>query len=165
MNNIYLTGIMGCGKTVIGKRLAQTAKREFIDTDEWIERREGKTIAAIFEGDGEAGFRRAESAVLLAASKSERAVVSCGGGIVILEENVRVMKETGVIIYIKRDIDKILADINTNTRPLLKQGAEKLKEIYEVRRAIYEACCDFVLPNNGRIEDAARVLGEMLGNH
>ncbi len=158
MKNIYLTGMMGCGKTAIGKRFARAAKRRFVDTDELVAARSGITISDIFEKYGEAEFRAKESEALFDAAQMEGAVVSCGGGIVLNLENVRVMRQTGRVVYIKRDIEDIIATVNTGTRPLLRDDGSNIRALFEKRRDIYEGACDVVLLNDGSLKLAVERL-------
>lgn len=143
MNNIYLTGMMGCGKTTTGKILAGITGRTFFDTDELIERKAGVSIAEIFERFGEAHFRRMESDALEEISEQNDAVVACGGGIVLDEKNVEVMKETGRIIYLDRDIEELIQTVETGKRPLLKDGQQKVRQIFAARKSIYEQAADY----------------------
>lgn len=96
--NIYLVGFMGTGKTAVGKELAKKKKWQFVDLDELIELREKRTIADIFAKEGEPYFRRIEKLVLKEVSKEKKFVVACGGGIVINKDNIKIMKDTGIII-------------------------------------------------------------------
>ncbi|MEG0784709.1 MAG: shikimate kinase, partial [Christensenella sp.] len=94
MGNIYLTGMMGCGKSAIGKRLAERLELPFVDIDLLIEQQQKKTINEIFVQGGEALFRKIEANTLYDAAQNESgAVVSCGGGTVLADENVCIMRE------------------------------------------------------------------------
>ena len=98
MNNIYLVGFMGTGKTAVGKELAKKKKLQFVDLDELIELREKRVISDIFAKNGEPYFRKAEKRVLKEVSKEKKFMVACGGGIVLDKGNIKIMKETGIII-------------------------------------------------------------------
>lgn len=139
--NIYLTGIMSCGKTVKGKRVARTLGWEFIDADEYIEKISGRTVKQLF-AEGEHVFRKWESKAMYELSLRKNIVVATGGGAILKDENVSAMKLSGIIVLIERNIEDILNGINTDTRPLLKDGKEKLVSIYEARKDRYYATCD-----------------------
>jgi shikimate kinase len=129
MGNIYLVGFMGTGKTHIGKELARKKKWVFVDFDDLIELREKRRIADIFAKDGEAYFRRVENKVLKEVAKEKKFVVACGGGVVINPENIKVMKETGIMICLCATPEVILKRTSgSGERPLLKV-AEPKKQI------------------------------------
>lgn len=149
-------GMMGSGKSAIGRELAKKLRMEFADVDAWIEKRQGRKISAIFEEDGEALFRRIETDTLAQiARRKTGTVVSCGGGIVLADENVRMMRDTGTVVLVRRDIETIIRSVDTKKRPLLKDGAENARRIFRERAARYEACCDLCIENNGTIAQAA----------
>lgn len=150
-NNIVLIGMPGCGKTTIGKTLAETIKMEFIDVDEYIERTEEKSIADIFK-NGEEAFRYVESRIVDELSNKDKIVISTGGGVIKRKENMMALSKNGVIIFINRPLSKIMGDVDTETRPLLKDGKEKLKKLYEERFELYKAYCDFEVLNDESIE-------------
>lgn len=139
--NIYLTGIMSCGKTVKGKRVARTLGWEFIDADEYIEKISGRTVKQLF-AEGEHVFRKWEYKAMYELSLRKNIVVATGGGAILKDENVSAMKLSGIIVLIERNIEDILNGINTDTRPLLKDGKDKLVSIYEARKDRYYATCD-----------------------
>lgn len=139
--NIYLTGIMSCGKTVKGKRVARTLGWEFIDADEYIEKISGRTVKQLF-AEGEHVFRKWESKAMYELSLRKNIVVATGGGAILKDENVSAMKLSGIIVLIERNIEDILNGINTDIRPLLKDGKDKLVSIYEARKDRYYATCD-----------------------
>ncbi len=163
MEKFYLTGMMGCGKSAIGKRLSQKLKIPFVDLDALIERREGKKITEIFAQGGDQMFRDIETETLKeVAGRNQQIVVSCGGGIILRDENVCVMKETGSVILIHRDIDSIAKSIQLGKRPVLKNDAKNVRHIYEQRKDRYEAVSDLKIDNNGSIEETVKRLAQML---
>ena len=126
MNNIYLTGFMATGKTHIGKELAKKKKWRFLDLDELIEFKEKRRIADIFAKDGEAYFRRREKQTLKEVAKEKKFVVACGGGIVIDPDNVRIMKQTGLMICLCAKPEVILKRAaGLSQRPLLNVADPK----------------------------------------
>ena len=145
--NIYLTGIMSCGKTTKGRKVAQKLGWEFVDADKYIEEISGESIAQMFE-KGEDYFRNWESKAMYMLSQRKNLVVATGGGVVLRDVNVSAMKLSGIIALIERNIDDIIANVNTETRPLLKDGADKLRKIYEDRKERYYNTCDVVIKSH-----------------
>src|SRR3989338_6719350 len=120
MNNIYLVGFMGTGKTSVGKELAKQKKWQFVDLDELIELKERHSIADIFAKEGEPYFRRVEDKVLKEVAREKKFVLACGGGIVINPENIKLMKESGILICLKASPEAILKrTAGYSHRPLL----------------------------------------------
>lgn len=151
-SNIVLTGIMGCGKTTLGKMLAKRLNMGFIDIDKFIEDKYGK-IPELFK-KGENYFREIEHSAVLEISDREGFVIATGGGVVIREDNISALKRKGIIFFIDRPLDKILSDIDTSGRPLLKDGKDKLTEIYQERYPLYTGTCDVHIINAAGPEKA-----------
>lgn len=147
MNNIYLIGMPGCGKSAFGKALAKRTKREFYDTDAVIVKREGP-ISEIFSQKGEQYFRKLESQILCELGEKENAVISTGGGIIKNPKNIKQMKRTGKICFLDRPLERIYADVDRKSRPLLAGGEDKLKALYEERYSIYCKSADKKIRNN-----------------
>ena len=129
--NIYLTGMMGCGKTTLGALLAEQAGAEFLDMDAQIVREEGKSIPQIFAEAGEDGFREIETRVLSEIAERDGLVVACGGGVVLLERNVEIMKQSGKIYFIDRAPEEILQGMDMSGRPVLRDGEKTFQEVYK----------------------------------
>ncbi len=148
MNNIYFIGLMGAGKTTIGRLLAKLMAREFYDSDVEIERKTGVKIPLIFELEGEAGFRKRETAAIEELSQLENVIVATGGGAVLLEENREFLKKSGKIIYLRAKVNDLYQRTrNDKSRPLL-QGAnpkQKLEQLYIARDPIYTALADCIV--------------------
>lgn len=144
MKNIYLVGFMATGKTSVGKELAKRKKLQFIDLDELIEFKEKRTIADIFAKNGEPYFRRLEKAALKEASKEKNFVVACGGGIVLDKDNIRTMKESGIIICLTASPAVILKRASAyRHRPLLNvSNPRKQIELLLKLRSPYYAQAD-----------------------
>lgn len=163
MNNIYLVGMMGCGKTTIGRLLAQKTQYAFVDLDELIEHREDRTISNIFASEGEGYFRNVERDVLGEISEKDEQIVSCGGGIILDRRNIQTMQHTGKIIYVERDPEATIQTIDTSGRPLLKD-LSAFQKIYRERQPLYEICCTFKVRNEDIVDTVDAILSE-LGIH
>lgn len=148
--NIILTGMPGCGKSVIAKALQEMTGKAVIDTDEIIENRTGMTIPEIFRKRGETAFRVLESEVIREVSKNSSKIISLGGGAVLNPENYSPLHQNGKIFFIRRDTELLATD----GRPLSK-SPETLKQMQEIRLPLYRDFCDTEVENDGTIEDAA----------
>lgn len=162
---IYLTGMPGSGKTVLGRALADRLNRAFIDLDEEIEKTSGRSISKIFEEDGEAGFRALETEALRGASERIGAVVSTGGGIVLREENWRIMDDTGLVLFIDRPPKLIAKDVNPGHRPLLQGDPNKIFDLYRARETLYRGRCHIMIPNAGDAQSALETLVSVALEH
>ena len=132
---------MGSGKTSIGKKLSKMMKFNFIDTDHLIEEKTGVDIPTIFEHEGESGFRKRENKILEDISNIENSVLGTGGGIIILEENRKIIKNMGFIVYLTASIKELVYRTEQDrNRPLIKDGdtKKKIEEILKEREKIYE---------------------------
>jgi len=131
---------MGTGKTAVGKELARKKKWQFVDLDELIELREKRTIADIFAKDGEPYFRKIEKKILNEVSRENKFVVACGGGIVIDQENIKTMKEAGIIICLTATPEAILKRTSGYAhRPLLnvKYPKKQIELLLKLRSPFY----------------------------
>ncbi len=140
MKNLYLIGFMGTGKSAVGKLLSMKLGIEFIDLDSYIEVKSNTTIADIFGQEGEEYFRQVEKQSLKEISRKDNLVVSCGGGIVIDQANIDLMKQKGRIICLAASIEKILERTKNNPhRPLLNvdDPQAKIKYLLEQRQDKY----------------------------
>lgn len=153
--NLVLIGMTGSGKTSFGKELSRKLDRPFIDTDDVIEQTTHRTIPELFE-IGEPHFRTIETSICKqVASQSAYSIISCGGGVILKEENIRALEKTGWIVFIDRPVEHIIKDIQLDHRPLLKKGAKKLYQLYKDRINLYRAAADFIVENHS---DEAYVL-------
>jgi shikimate kinase len=120
MDNIYLVGFMGTGKSSVGMRVAREMKGDFIDLDKLIEEKENKTIAEIFKEKGEPYFRGLEKKFLKDAANKKNQIIACGGGIVIDQDNIKLMKNSGTMVCLTATPDVILERTRkSNHRPIL----------------------------------------------
>jgi shikimate kinase len=150
--NIFLVGLMGSGKTTIGKILARHRSLEFFDSDHEIVERCGVTIPTIFEIEGEAGFRRRETCVIEELTQRQGIVLATGGGAILAPENRRALKAGGTVVYLRCQPQELyLRTRHDKNRPLLQTDdpLKKLKELYAVRHALYMEAADIVL-DSGR---------------
>lgn len=156
--NILLIGMPGCGKTTIGKALAQKLGRPLADVDEKIIEEAGCSIPHIFATEGEEGFRVREHRALAQIAKESGQVISAGGGIVTRPENRDPMEENSVVVWLHRDLDKL----PTDGRPVSQSVPRE--ELYRRRVPLYEAMAQVTVDNNGTVEDTVdeiirRVMG------
>ncbi|MFC3337241.1 shikimate kinase [Paracandidimonas soli] len=145
---IFLIGMMGAGKTTIGRILARCLGREFVDLDHALEAKCGVRIALIFEIEGEEGFRRRETAQLDECSLKPGIVLATGGGAVLAPENRRLLKERGTVIYLRADADELFRRLERDrTRPLLQtpDPRARIRELLALREPLYEEAADLVL--------------------
>ena len=150
--NTVLTGMPGSGKTTVGELLAKQTGRPFIDTDAALTKKIGN-IADFINKNGEAEFRKKETEIIKELTADMRgAIIATGGGAVLKEENVRALRENGVIYYLDRRISLITPD---SSRPL-SSDRESLRARYAERRGIYEKTCDYRVINNLSPEETAR---------
>ena len=156
MENIVLIGMPGCGKTTIGKVLAQRTGKRFVDTDAYIQEMTGKSIPAIFAEEGEAAFRNYETEVIKNLSKESGLVIATGGGCVTQNRNYSPLHQNSTIVWIHRPLHLLSAE----GRPLsLKTNPE---EMFMHRKPLYEAFADFSIDNSADFENAVNTILEKL---
>ncbi len=147
-NNIYLVGLMGAGKTTVGKLIAKQTGKAFHDSDVEIKCKTGVSIAHIFEVEGEAGFRARETAAIMELVRLENIVLATGGGAVLSAENRVLLKKNGTVIYLRATVNELWARTrNDRNRPLLQTGnpQAKLAELYEIRDPLYREVADLIV--------------------
>ena len=152
--NIVLCGMMGVGKSVVGAALARRAGARWVDTDQMITEKCGE-IATIFEQFGEEYFRNLEVETVKALVQEDGLVISTGGGLVLREENVSLLKQNGKIVWLRGKVDTLTKRLSEDkTRPLLKTDRgclqEKLTKMLENRAPIYERIADFAVDIDGK---------------
>ena len=138
---IFLIGMMGVGKSTIGRLLARQTGFEFIDCDHELEARNGVTIATLFEVEGEESFRQRESALLDELTQRSGVVLGTGGGAVLRDENREWLRARGLVIYLHASVDEILRRTQSDrSRPLLQTDDRRtrIEELIRSRRELYE---------------------------
>ena len=156
MENIILIGMPGCGKSTIGKKLADTLGKEFIDADQALEVHFGRPITEIIPQDGEPAFRAMETEILQMLGKRSGLIIATGGGCVTQERNYPLLHQNGTIFWLKRDLEKL----PTHGRPLSQKN--KLSELFKVRKPLYEAFADITIDNDGNAEQTIQQILEAL---
>ncbi|MGH8719380.1 MAG: shikimate kinase [Burkholderiales bacterium] len=146
--NIFLVGLMGAGKTTVGKLLAQHLNKRFVDCDREIENRSGVSIPLIFEIEGEAGFRRRESRLLEELAARDDLVLATGGGAVLSGQNRKLLASRGTVVYLRASVHELwLRTRYDKNRPLL-QGNDvrsKLRTLYAQRDPLYREIADIIV--------------------
>lgn len=148
--NICIIGLMGSGKTIIGKSLAKLSNRQHFDTDRLIEEKYKKSISQIFKDDGETFFRKIEEITVLDILKKKNCIISLGGGSVLSNKVRKQLKQKAITIYLKVDISELESRLkNSKKRPLINDGdlGENIKKIFESRKKFYNIA-NFVIENN-----------------
>ncbi len=162
--NIILTGMMGAGKTTVGKELATIMNCNFIDLDETIEKNYGK-ISDIFKQKGEEYFRQIETLELKKLNIRETFVLSTGGGIVLKDENIKILQTLGYVFYLEASTDTIYERIkNQKHRPLLNTPDPKrsIEEILSKRKKLYENSGEKITVNNKNVKEIAEEIYERI---
>ncbi|MGR8933931.1 MAG: shikimate kinase AroK [Gammaproteobacteria bacterium] len=144
--NIYLIGLMGAGKTTIGKQLAKALQWPFYDSDKAIEESTGVDIPTIFEFEGEEGFRLRERKMLQTLTALKGIVLATGGGAVISEQNRTALKANGFVVYLQCSVERIIERTRKDTqRPLLRTDnpRQRIEELLVQREPLYLSCADY----------------------
>jgi 3-dehydroquinate synthase len=147
-NNIFLIGLMGAGKTTVGRALAKRLDKQFIDSDHEIEARTGASIPLIFEIEGEVSFRQREAAVIRDLTAQSNIVLATGGGAVLKPENRAYLKSRGTVIYLRASVGNILQRTSHDkNRPLLQTAdpRQKLEQLSKEREPLYLEIADLVV--------------------
>ena len=163
--HIFLIGMPGAGKTTIGKALAQTLGLEFFDVDTEIQERTGKSIQNIIIHDGEDEFHQLELEVIQdLVSHKKASVIATGGGTVLCDATAELMRESGYVVLIQRDVKQILDDLDMEIRPLLKESIEYIFRLYEERQPIYERVSHIKIENISNVADVVKAVIAALPN-
>ena len=148
MKNIVLIGFAGCGKSSTGRKAAKALGLPFFDSDLEIEKEQGISITEIFETKGAAAFRTLETEMMAKLAQKPQCIIATGGGVVTIAQNMQILKQNGIVIYMQATPEKILANIGQNTsRPLLqtedKEGA--VRKLMAERLPLYAQYADVTI--------------------
>ncbi|MBP3655840.1 MAG: shikimate kinase [Clostridia bacterium] len=157
--HLFLIGMMGCGKSTMAAALAQLTGTPCLDLDEAIVRREGRSIPEIFAGGGDDAFRICETAALRAACAMPPRIIATGGGIITRPENIALMRETGLVVWLCRPLESIIAGVRQDTRPnLAGDKEERMRTLYARREALYRGAAHLLYDNSLPPQQAAKAL-------
>ena len=161
--HVYLIGMPGSGKSSVGMALAGLLEVPFVDLDAEIERGAGRSIQQIFRDEGEPAFRDLEHEVLTRASRGSASVVSCGGGAPLREDNQRIMRDTGTVVWLNVSLASLRRRIRDilETRPLVKDPLD-LERIYQHRDPVYRRVADREVSADGDPVAVARAIVEVV---
>jgi len=166
--HIYLIGFMGTGKTTISHKLQQLTQAEEVDMDAWIVEKNGMSINDMFEKYGETYFRDRETDAIREIAGYAPAIVSCGGGAVLRDENTHIMKESGRIVLLTATPKTVYERVKDSTdRPLLNgnMNVEHIANLMEKRRKAYEEACDIQVETDGKTpHEIAKEILQTTGN-
>ncbi|WP_052256384.1 shikimate kinase [Salinicoccus sp. YB14-2] len=163
---MILTGFMGSGKTTAGKRVAGVTGKEFIDLDHYIVEENGQSINSIFESQGESGFRQIEKEALKNVIGNTDAVISTGGGIITYEESRNLLKENRnhTVYFLSAPFDLLYERVkNDEGRPMLKNGYDSTKKLYDSRLKFYEETSHYQIDASLDVAEIETILLEMEG--
>ncbi|QYJ14695.1 Shikimate kinase 1 [Rubrobacter xylanophilus DSM 9941] len=161
---VAIVGYMGCGKSTVGRLLAGRLGAAFVDLDEAVARRAGRSIPLIFAERGEEGFRELEHGELAAAlGGGEARVVACGGGAVLREDNRRLLGERAATVFLEEDLRRLYARTRAADRPLRGASFEEFRRRYELRLPLYREVADLTVEVDGRgVEEVAEEIARWL---
>ena len=164
--NIFLVGLMGAGKSTIGRQLARELGKQFRDSDSEIEKKTGVSIDVIFDIEGEQGFRRRETRMLKELVEERGMVLATGGGAILAPENRQLLRDNGMIIYLKASAEHLAGRVKLDRRrPLLQTGDKlaKIRELMTRREPVYLQLADMVVETNNRsIPRVVREISKMI---
>ena len=166
---VFLVGMMGVGKTTIGRHLARAVSREFMDLDHELEARCGVRVSLIFDIEGEEGFRKRETAALDDCSRRQGIVLATGGGAVLAPQNRQYLKERGVVVYLRASPQELYRRLaRDRSRPLLQTAdpQTRISELVAQRGPIYESVADLTIETGTMpVAQVVRELVSMLQQH
>ena len=162
--HIFLIGMPGAGKTTVGKMLAKELGRDFYDLDQTIQDKVGKSVQKIFIYDGKDAFSEYEYNTIKELIHNKPSVIATGGGTVTYDKTVKLMRNNGLVVFVNRDVNHILDDLDLEIRPLVKESIEYIFNVYEERYPLYEEVAHIKIGNEGSITDAVQEIIEALPN-
>ena len=163
--NIVLIGMMGSGKSTIGKKLAKKLKKRFVDTDDLLEQSADASIAQIINARGIEEFRKMESNLIDRCSSLKNAVIATGGGAIENIDNIRKLRKNGLIVFLNRDLDKAIKSVfveGNKKRPLAVDEVT-YKRLYEERYEKYRMCADIIIEDTDDIKTIIKEIIEKAG--
>jgi len=146
--NIFLIGLMGSGKTTIGRILSKTLNKDFYDSDHVVEEKTGVKVPLIFEYEGEVGFRKREESVLKDLVCHTNIVLATGGGVILSKNNCKLLENNGHVVYLKSNCEDLVTRMTGDqSRPLLQEGdlRETLQRLFELRDPMYSSIADYII--------------------
>lgn len=150
-NKVVVIGMPGCGKSTLGKILAEKINYDFCDMDDYIQNISKETIPQLFE-KGEDFFRKWETTACEELIKLNNIVIATGGGVVKKQKNIDILKDA-TIVFIDRSVEDISKDVDVVTRPLLRDGVFKLYDLYNERYELYKKAADIIIKNDKTIDE------------
>lgn len=159
MKNIVLIGMMGCGKTTLGTMLAEKLGRTLVDTDALIVEREGRSINEIFAAEGEGYFRDRELSVSEELARDADLVIACGGGLPMRPDCIGPLKQSGTVIWLRRDPGETYDTMDHSGRPLAQQGRQDFLDRFAQREPIYRQWADIIIDD---FSSPAQTLNQIL---
>ena len=162
-DHIFFVGFLGAGKSTLARNLGSMFHRSFVDTDRLVERALGMSVSEVFAKKGEPFFRDAETRELSRLAGRKSLLVSCGGGIVERQENLDLMHEMGVVVFLDGDLEDSLRQIRCPERRPDLGSAEHAAEVYRHRRPLYERAADLTIDIRSKtFEQVASESGQLL---
>jgi shikimate kinase len=154
-DNIVLIGFIGTGKSTVGKVLAEKLEKRFIDTDDLLEEKTGKSVPKLFKEEGAVRFRELERAVVTEIAERENAVISCGGGVVLDRSNVQKLKKRGVLVLLTASLETILKRIGEEKeRPLL----QNVHALFSSREEVYKKVADMTVTAESSVNEVVSII-------
>jgi len=169
VKNIALIGFMGAGKSAVGTALAKLLEWEYVDTDEEVVSKTGKSIPQIFSELGESAFRKIEQKTIQSVVRKKHSVISCGGGVVLSPENRSQLADNCLAVWIYAPVETALSRIDLTSRPLLSlnvpDATAEAEKIFQMRKEWYAGCADLVVINDHRsFQKTAEMIYEEVGS-
>ena len=153
VKNIFLIGLMGSGKTTIGRLLSKNLNKDFYDSDHVVEEKTGVKVPLIFEYEGEVGFRKREESVLKDLVCHTNIVLATGGGVILSKNNCKLLKDNGYVVYLKSSCEDLVVRMTGDkSRPLLQERdlKETLENLFAFRDPVYASISDYIIETKNK---------------